>query len=92
MWSPDGTMLSYASELSGLGGLRVVSVDSGKRRAPYDEPAVLHSLRSTEQHLGDGRLALSREQFVPRFVPQPAIAACAAASRAIGTRNGEQLT
>ena len=38
-WSPDGTMLSFATELSGLGGLRVVSVGGGSPRALYDETA-----------------------------------------------------
>ncbi|MBL0170979.1 MAG: serine/threonine-protein kinase [Gemmatimonadaceae bacterium] len=38
-WSPDGTMLSFATELSGLGGLRVVSVNGGLPRPLYDETA-----------------------------------------------------
>ncbi len=38
-WSPDGTMLSFCTELSGLGGLRVVPVNGGTPRALYDETA-----------------------------------------------------
>jgi hypothetical protein len=43
----------------------------------------------------DGRLDPSRRASDPgpaRIEPQAADAACAAATRAIGTRNGEQLT
>ncbi|MEQ1691165.1 MAG: protein kinase [Gemmatimonas sp.] len=54
-WSPDGRMLSFATELSGLGGLRVVSVDGGRPRALYDEMAPGAPKAETSAWSDDGR-------------------------------------
>ena len=53
-WSPDGRQLSFATGLLG-GGLRVLPVDSGAPRAPYDETKPGAPMAETSAWSADGR-------------------------------------